>query len=147
VALGYVGPTTTSLARLNLGEILYRGGKLPEAERELRSVVESQPTNVPALLWLAKTVRDQGRAKEALALYEHPRRAGDNWDAHRAVDLAAGRPSRGRPRLADGPGSPRRVPRRPLGGPAIAERARADAEAANANCGGARRGAHASFPH
>lgn len=71
-ALGYVGSssTTTSLARQNLGEIFYRAGRLPEAERELRAVLEAQPGNLTALLWLAKVVRDLGRAQAALALYE-----------------------------------------------------------------------------
>ena len=90
-ALGYVGASTTSLARLNLGEILYRSGKLAEAERELRAVVEAQPGNVPALLWLAKAVRDQGRKAAALGIYEKAlARPGDNGDALlEAVDLAA----------------------------------------------------------
>ena len=90
LALGYVGASTTSLARLNLGEIFYRSGKLDTAERELRAVVDAQPTNVPALLWLAKTVRDQGRARAALELYERALdQAGDNGDALiEAVSLA-----------------------------------------------------------
>jgi Tfp pilus assembly protein PilF len=69
-ALGYVDARSTSLARQNLGEILYRRGRLAAAERELRAVVEKQPSNVTALLWLAKTCRDQGRSREALRLYE-----------------------------------------------------------------------------
>jgi len=68
-ALGYVGSTPTSLARQNLGEILYRRGNLTGAERELRGVIEAQPTNLTALLWLAKTSRDQDRPREALRLY------------------------------------------------------------------------------
>lgn len=70
-ALGYIGGATTSLARQNLGEILYRRGNLAGAERELRAVVQSQPENLTAQLWLAKTLRDQGRAREALDVYEH----------------------------------------------------------------------------
>jgi Tfp pilus assembly protein PilF len=90
-ALGYIGATTTSLARLNLGEILYRRGDLPGAERELRAVVEAQPGNVAALLWLAKAVRDQGRPRSALDLYARALALpGDNGDALvEAVDLAA----------------------------------------------------------
>ncbi len=69
-ALGYVGANPTSLARRNLGEILYRRGNLPGAERELRAVVDAQPRNVTALLWLGKTLRDEGRPKESLRAYE-----------------------------------------------------------------------------
>jgi tetratricopeptide (TPR) repeat protein len=68
-ALGYVGAQPTSLARQNLGEVLYRAGKLPAAERELRAAVESQPQNLAAHLWLAKALRDQGRTGEALQIY------------------------------------------------------------------------------
>ncbi len=69
-ALGYVGATRTSLARQNLGESFFRRGKLIEAERELRAVGESQPQNVAARLWLAQVIARQGRAREALAIYE-----------------------------------------------------------------------------
>lgn len=68
-ALGYIGATTTSLARQNLGEILYRHGNLPGAERELRAVTEAQPQNLAALLWLARVLRDQKRAREACDVY------------------------------------------------------------------------------
>jgi tetratricopeptide (TPR) repeat protein len=134
VALGYVeAGTTSSLARLNLGEILYRDGKLPAAERELRAVVEAQPTNVAALLWLAKTIRDQGRAKDALAVYDRALvQAGDNGDALvEAVDVAAetGRPEDAR-RLADGPSSRRVSPASRAVARAIAERAAGRPEAA-----------------
>lgn len=70
VALGYVGASSSSLGRLNLGEILYRKGDYAGAERELRAVVEGQPRNVSALLWLAKALRAQDRPQAALALYE-----------------------------------------------------------------------------
>ncbi len=69
-ALGYVGASRTSLAKQNLGESFFRRGKLREAERELRSVVESQPQNVAARLWLAQTIARQGRGRDALAIYE-----------------------------------------------------------------------------
>ncbi len=131
-ALGYVGASTTSLARLNLGEILYRGGKLQEAERELRTVVDAQPTNVPALLWLAKTVRDQGRGKAALELYAQAlAQAGDNGDALvEAVDLAAeaGLPADAR-RLAEGPSARRASPPAAAVSRAIAARAEGRPEA------------------
>jgi Tfp pilus assembly protein PilF len=69
-ALGYVGASRTSLAKQNLGESFFRRGKLREAERELRTVVESQPQNVAARLWLAQAIARQGREREALAIYE-----------------------------------------------------------------------------
>jgi tetratricopeptide (TPR) repeat protein len=132
-ALGYVGATTTSLARLNLGEILYREGKLEAAERELRAVVDGQPTNVAALLWLAKAVRDQGRAKAALALYEQAlAQAGDNGDALvEAVDLAAeaGLAADAR-RLAEGPWARQAAPPAASVARAIAARAEGRPEAA-----------------
>jgi tetratricopeptide (TPR) repeat protein len=134
VALGYVeAGTTSSLARLNLGEIFYRAGKLPEAERELRAVVDAQPTNVAALLWLAKTLRDQGRAKDALALYEKAlAQPGDNGDALvEAVDLAAGAGlHEDARRLAQGPSSRRVSPASHAVARAIADRAGGRPEAA-----------------
>lgn len=69
MALGYVSGTTTSLARLNLGEALYRRGKLEAAETELRAVVAAQPENLGARLWLARTLRDRDRADEAFRAY------------------------------------------------------------------------------
>jgi tetratricopeptide (TPR) repeat protein len=69
-ALGYVGTAKTSLARQNLAESLFRRGKYDAAERELRALVEAQPRNVPARLWLAQTLAHQGRPAEALRVYE-----------------------------------------------------------------------------
>jgi tetratricopeptide (TPR) repeat protein len=91
-ALGYVGATPTSLARQNLGEILYRRGNLAGAERELRAVVEMQPSNLTALLWLAKALRDQARPREALRLYEGALtlREGSGEALLEAVTLAVG---------------------------------------------------------
>ncbi len=90
-ALGYVGAASTSLARLNLGEILYRRGDLDGAERELRAVIDAQPTNLSALLWLAKAVAGQGRARSALDVYARALALpGDSGDALvEAVELAA----------------------------------------------------------
>jgi tetratricopeptide (TPR) repeat protein len=69
-ALGYISGTSSSLAGQNLGEVLYRAGRLDAAERQLIAVVERQPTNVAAHLWLAKTRRDLGRSQQALSVYE-----------------------------------------------------------------------------
>jgi tetratricopeptide (TPR) repeat protein len=69
-ALGYVAAGALSLGRQNLGEILYRKGDYTGAERELRAVVADQPHNVPALLWLARSVAAQERPPAALELFE-----------------------------------------------------------------------------
>jgi tetratricopeptide (TPR) repeat protein len=91
-ALGYVGAgATSSLARQNLGEVLYRRGRLDTAEREFRAVVEAQPQNLAAQLWLAKVLRERGRTREALAAYERAfGLPGDRGEAVlEAVELAA----------------------------------------------------------
>lgn len=89
-ALGYVGAARTSLGRQNLGEVLYRRGRLAAAERELRAVVATQPSNLAAWLWLAKSLGGQGRPTEALAAYRSA--IGLPGGAHdalvEAVDLA-----------------------------------------------------------
>ncbi len=68
-ALGYVGSTPSSLARLNLAEALYRRGRLDAAARELRARLESRPDDLSALLWSARIAADQGRAAEAMVFY------------------------------------------------------------------------------
>ena len=65
-ALGYVGSRPSSLARQNLGEVLYRRGQWEAAERALRSAVESQAQNLGAWLWLARAQQAQGKTREAL---------------------------------------------------------------------------------
>jgi len=75
-ALGYVsGQGTTSLARTNLGEILYRKGDYRGAQRELEAVVRADPLNARAQLWLARTYAAAGRADEALHVYDRMIRA------------------------------------------------------------------------
>lgn len=90
-ALGYVGAVKSSLARQNLGESLFRRGKVAAAERELRAVVEAQPANLAAQLWLAKALVRQGRSDEALKVYERAVRLpeGARESLVEAVDLAA----------------------------------------------------------
>jgi tetratricopeptide (TPR) repeat protein len=97
-ALGYLGATTTSLARLNLGEALYRRGKLEAAERELRAVVEAQPQNLTAHLWLARTLRDLGRPELALRSYAAGIRLPGGSAA--AIGLAEAAVAAGRPEEA-----------------------------------------------
>jgi tetratricopeptide (TPR) repeat protein len=89
-ALGYVTAGGSSLARLNLGEVLFRRGDPAAAERELRRVVDEQPKNVAALLWLAKALRAQGRPAAALPYYERALAAGgdDGGALVEAVDTA-----------------------------------------------------------
>jgi tetratricopeptide (TPR) repeat protein len=65
-ALGYVGSRPSSLAQQNLGEVLYRRGRLDAALRAFRTAVESQPQNLGAWLWLARTQQALGRTREAL---------------------------------------------------------------------------------
>jgi tetratricopeptide (TPR) repeat protein len=65
-ALGYVGSRPSSLARQNLGEVLYRRGRWDAAERAFRSAVESQPQNLGAWLWLARAQQAQGHTREAV---------------------------------------------------------------------------------
>jgi predicted Zn-dependent protease len=91
-ALGYLGASSSSLGRLNLGEVLYRKGDTGGAERELRQVVDEQPGNLSAWLWLAKAVAAQGRTRSALDVYERALALpGDPGDALvEAVELAAG---------------------------------------------------------
>jgi tetratricopeptide (TPR) repeat protein len=88
-SLGYLGSQPTSLARQNLGEILYRRGDLDGAARQLRAVVAAQPGNLAAHLWLAKALRGQQRAKEALHIYEQALRLPGGTEAIvEAVDVA-----------------------------------------------------------
>jgi len=89
-ALGYVGAVTSSLARQNLAESLFRRGKYPAAERELRAVLEAQPQNVAAQLWLAQTLVKTGRSRDALVVYERaiPLPGGAKDALIEATDLA-----------------------------------------------------------
>lgn len=91
-ALGYVGGSRTSLARQNLGESLLRRGKLTAAERELRAVLEVQPHNLSANLWLAQALARQNRSAAALAVYERAVAlpGGSREALVAAVDLAIG---------------------------------------------------------
>ena len=77
-ALGYVSGAAgaTSLARTNLGEILYRKGDFRAATRELEAVVRADPLNQHALLWLARAHHGAGRADEAVRVYDRMIRAG-----------------------------------------------------------------------
>jgi tetratricopeptide (TPR) repeat protein len=90
-SLGYIGAQPSSLARQNLGEVLYRRGEFSGAERHLRETVAAQPSNLAAHLWLAKALRGQGRAREALRVYEQAVRlpGGASEAIVEAMELAA----------------------------------------------------------
>jgi tetratricopeptide (TPR) repeat protein len=96
-SLGYLGAQPSSLARQNLGEILYRRGDFGRAEHQFRQTVAAQPGNLAAHLWLAKALRGQGRAREALRVYEQAFRlpGGASEAIVEAMDLAASAGLRG----------------------------------------------------
>jgi tetratricopeptide (TPR) repeat protein len=108
-ALGYAGSRPSSLAMQNLGESLYRGGKLDAAERALRSAVEAQPQNLAAWLWLARTLHARGRTQEALAAWGEALKLPEGATALLpAVEAAAadGRQVEGRTLIAKATGAP-----------------------------------------
>ena len=71
-ALGYISgaKSTSSLARVNLGEILFRKRDYRGALRELEALVRAEPLNERASLWLARTYAALGRPDEALDVYD-----------------------------------------------------------------------------
>jgi len=85
-ALGYVSGTSTpsSLARVNLGEILFRKGDYRGALRELEALVRVDPLNGRATLWLARTLAALGRNPDAAQQYDRMIQAATS--AHRDLD-------------------------------------------------------------
>jgi tetratricopeptide (TPR) repeat protein len=71
-ALGYVSgaAATTSLARVNLGEILCRKSDFRGAARELEAVMRVDPLNGRASLWLARAYIGLGRRDDARTVYD-----------------------------------------------------------------------------
>jgi len=70
-ALGYItGASASSLARVNLGEILFRRGDARGAERELEAALRVDPLNERASLWLARSYAALGRPDEAIRVYD-----------------------------------------------------------------------------
>jgi tetratricopeptide (TPR) repeat protein len=71
-ALGYISgaKATSSLARVNLGEILFRKRDYRGALRELEALVRAEPLNEHGSLWLARTYAALGRPDEALGVYD-----------------------------------------------------------------------------
>ena len=77
-------------------------GRHRRAERELRQVVDEQPGNLSAWLWLAKAVAAQGRTRSALDVYERALALpGDRGRARRGRG-ARRRRAAGRTRPTDG---------------------------------------------
>jgi len=71
-ALGYVSGSAavTSLARVNLGEILFRRGDFRGAVRELEAVARADPLNQRARLWLARAYTSANRPDDAMRVYD-----------------------------------------------------------------------------
>lgn len=57
-------------ARVTLGRALIEVGRLDEAGRELTTVVEAAPTNLPAIRGLAEIHQQKGEMAQALAYYQ-----------------------------------------------------------------------------
>ena len=58
-------------ARVTLGRALIEVGRLDEAAVELTTVVQSAPTNLPAIRGLAEIHQQRGNMAQALAHYQH----------------------------------------------------------------------------
>jgi predicted Zn-dependent protease len=71
-ALGYVSgrSAVTTMARVNLGEILFRRGATREAIHELEASIAADPGNQRAGLWLARAYASAGRTDDAVRLYD-----------------------------------------------------------------------------
>src|SRR5439155_20927185 len=71
-SLGYVSGSSavTSLARVNLGEILFRKGDMRGAIRELEAIARVDPLNQRAALWLARAYAGANRPDEAARVYD-----------------------------------------------------------------------------
>ncbi len=142
-ALGYVSgaAAATSLARVNLGEILFRKGDARGAARELEAVLRAEPLNAHAALWLARAYVGLGRPDEAVALYDRLVQASLTSSfvldpivilAATDLDLAAGRIDKARARIARLPAGARRSPEALVATGATAQRAGDEAAAERA---------------
>ena len=71
-ALGYVSgrSAVTPMARVNLGEILFRRGANKEAIHELEAAVAADPRNQRAGLWLARAYAGANRPADAVRVYD-----------------------------------------------------------------------------
>ena len=71
-SLGYVSGSSavTSLARVNLGEILFRKGDHRGAIRELEAVLRADALNQRAAMWLARSYIAANREDDAVRLYD-----------------------------------------------------------------------------
>jgi tetratricopeptide (TPR) repeat protein len=71
-ALGYVSgrSAVTTLARVNLGEILFRKGAIKEAIVQLEAALAADRLNQRAGLWLARAYASANRSEDAVRLYD-----------------------------------------------------------------------------
>lgn len=131
-ALGYVSgaAAATSLARVNLGEILFRKGDLRGSARELEAVLRAEPLNAHAALWLARAYVGLNRPDEAIALYDRLIQAALTSSftldpivvlSATDLDLGAGRVEAARARLARLPAEVRKAPEATVAGGAVAD--------------------------
>jgi len=120
-ALGYVaGGSVSSLARVNLGEILFRKGNARGAQRELEAVLRVDPLNERASLWLARSYAALGRPADAVRVYDRMIRAVGPTDGRRLdpivflaatdLDIAAHRSDAAAQRLNRVPAAMKRAP-------------------------------------
>jgi tetratricopeptide (TPR) repeat protein len=58
------------VAQANLVSLLVRAGRLPEAEKEARSLVEGAPSFAPGRYQLGRALEAIGRREEAVAEFE-----------------------------------------------------------------------------
>ena len=79
----------STLGWFALGNLAYRAGSLPEAERAYRAAESIDPAFVPALNNLALAVADQGRLGEALLLAERAVAAGGAHATQASETLAS----------------------------------------------------------
>jgi tetratricopeptide (TPR) repeat protein len=110
-ALGYVSgaAATSSLARVNLGEVLYRRGDFRGSARELEAALRADPLAERASMWLARAYIALGRRTDAAGIYDRMVQASRSASvpldpvavlAATDNDLASGRVDAARTRLA-----------------------------------------------
>ena len=130
-ALGYVSgrSAVTTLARVNLGEILFRKGAFKEAIVQLEGAVAADRLNQRAGLWLARAYTSANRPDDAVRLYDRLLQApagGTAVDplivlAATDLDIARGQRAGAADRLARLPAALSRQPETTLARGAIAE--------------------------
>jgi tetratricopeptide (TPR) repeat protein len=138
-ALGYVSgrSAVTTLARVNLGEILFRKGAIKEAIVQLEAAVAADRLNQRAGLWLARAYASANRPEDAVRLYDRLLQApagGTTVDplivlAATDLDIARGQRAGAADRLARLPATLLRQPETTVARGALAEADRKPLEA------------------